>query len=108
MSDFASPLVDENDALRFRRWVIATVVSAVVVSVGTALALKSFAPVDQWPAAFGLGAMVGFWLCPLTGAVIGNGYHESLQSREKLLSEQPAPETPQPAAGTAIPLPAVS
>ena len=27
--------------------------------------------------------MIGFWVCPLLGAVIGNGYHEIMLDRAK-------------------------
>ncbi|MEM7143465.1 MAG: hypothetical protein AAF548_20790 [Actinomycetota bacterium] len=107
MSDFATPLGDESDARRVRRFALATLASAIAVTAVTAAVLGLLAPVDKWEAALGLGAMIGFWMSPLLGVVIGNGYHEIAESRAKLLAEEPAPTVPRTTSG-AIALPAAT
>ena len=73
--------------------------------VATAIILKLTAPVDTWTAAFGLGAMIGFWTSPLLGALIGNGYHEIMADRAKAAAQAPAPTVVDSSQGP-IPLPA--
>jgi hypothetical protein len=75
--DFSTPLLDDDGKLRIRRFAVATLASAIVMAVGVAFAVHTADPSGGWAVAFGIGGMIGFWMCPLAGAVIGNGYHES-------------------------------
>lgn len=109
MSEFDSPLVNADGAIRLRRFATATLASFAVVTAVTTILMASLAPgVDTWAAAVGLGAMIGFWTSPLLGAVIGNGYHEILKDRAEAQAAAPTP-TGAPASAPAsgpIPLPA--
>ena len=71
-----NPLVDGRDIDRVRIVVIFTIAAAFLVGAGVAVAFHAFGPEYGWGAAIGVGAMVGFWTCPLFGAVVGNGLHE--------------------------------
>ena len=81
--DFASPLLDADGKVRMRRFAIATISSAIIITLGVGFAMYAADPSGGWAVAFGIGAMIGFWMCPLAGAVIGNGYHEIQQDRAR-------------------------
>jgi len=85
--DFATPLLDDDGKLRMRRFVVATLSSAVVLAGVVALLMHLAAPDGGWGVAIGVGAMIGFWMCPLPGALIGNGFHEINKHRQALLDE---------------------
>ncbi len=71
-----SPMLEPSDVDRMKTVTIALVVSLVVITgvVGALIYLLE----PDWGAAgaFGIGAFVGFWMCPLAGGVAGNGIHE--------------------------------
>jgi len=93
MSDeFASPLLDDDGKLRMRRFAIATVASAVVLAAVVALLMHLADPDAGWGVAIGVGAMIGFWMSPLPGSLIGNGFHEINKHRQHMLDEAPAAE----------------
>lgn len=81
-NDFSSPLLSDNGKLRLHRFVIATISSAIVIAGAVAVAMHAADPGGGWGTALGIGAMIGFWMCPLAGAVIGNGFHEMMNDRE--------------------------
>lgn len=87
--DFSTPLLDGDGKLRLRRFVIASVASAVVMTVGVGLAMYAADPSGGWAVSFGIGAMIGFWMCPLAGALIGNGYHEVMKERDARPADGP-------------------
>lgn len=105
MSETNAPLVDNDGTVRLRRFAFATGVSAILITGVVAVVLGLTAPVGTWPAAVGLGAMVGFWMSPLLGALIGNGYHEIMHDRAQRAATEPVARPVEPAAG-AVPLPA--
>lgn len=82
-TDFSTPLLDNDGKLRIRRFAIATISSAIVIAAGVAVAMYAADPDGGWGVAVGIGAMVGFWMCPLAGAVVGNGFHEIMKDKEK-------------------------
>lgn len=104
MSEFNPPLTNADGDLRLRRFAVATVSSAILVAAVTGVILKMTAPVDTWTAAVGLGAMIGFWVSPLLGALIGNGYHEIMADRATREVAEPATATD--SSRGPIPLPA--
>lgn len=94
--DFSTPLLDDDGKLRIRRFMIATLASAVVITVGVTFGMYAADPDGGWAVAFGVGAMIGFWMCPLAGAVIGNGYHEVMKDRGEVVDEPAAIQAPEP------------
>lgn len=76
-----TPMLDDDGKLRMHRFVVATLTSAVVIAAAVAVGIHVAQPDGGWNVAFGVGAMIGFWMCPLAGAVIGNGYHEIMKDR---------------------------
>ena len=92
--DFSTPLLDDDGKLRMRRFLIATLSSAVVMTIGVALGVYAADPSGGWAVAFGIGAMIGFWICPLMGGLIGNGYHEVMKDRAKAAAEPAAITAP--------------
>ena len=79
--EFSTPLLDEDGKLRLRRFMIATVASAIVIAIGVTFGMYAADPDGGWGAATGVGAMIGFWMSPLAGAVCGNGFHEVMKER---------------------------
>ena len=82
-TDFSTPLLDNDGKLRIRRFAIATISSAIVIAAGVAVAMYAADPDGGWGVAVGIGARVGFWMCPLAGAVVGNGFHEIMKDKEQ-------------------------
>ena len=84
MSDQPAPeeLFDSDGRLRMRRFLIACVSFALVLAAGTALLVHTTAPEGGWTVAIAIGAMIGFWMSPLGGAVFGNGLHEIEKDRQ--------------------------
>ncbi|MEQ8839868.1 MAG: hypothetical protein RIB98_02730 [Acidimicrobiales bacterium] len=74
--DFSTPLLEDDDRLRMHRFVVATLVSAVIIAVSVSVLMHVADPEGGWGVAAGVGAMFGFWMCPLGGAIFGNGFHE--------------------------------
>jgi hypothetical protein len=85
-----SPMLDDDGKLRMHRFVVATLTSAVVIAVAVAVGIHLAQPDGGWAVAFGVGAMIGFWMCPLAGAVVGNGYHEIMKDRAAAAATAPA------------------
>lgn len=86
MSDVSvsqTPLFDADGKLRMGRFMVATIASAIAIGALTTWAVHAAAPEGGWSVAIGIGAMIGFWMCPLAGAVFGNGLHEIAKDREK-------------------------
>ena len=81
MTDHSTPLLDDDGKLRMHRFIVATIASAIVIAVGVAVGMHTADPSGGWTVAFGIGAMIGFWMCPLAGALIGNGFHEIMKDR---------------------------
>lgn len=86
-NDTITPLLDDDGKLRIHRFIIATVASAVVIAAAVALGMHAADPDGGWNVALGIGAMIGFWMCPLAGALIGNGYHEVMKDRAEVSDE---------------------
>jgi divalent metal cation (Fe/Co/Zn/Cd) transporter len=86
-NDSTTPLLDDDGKLRMHRFIIATIASALVIAAGVAVGMHSADPDGGWNVAFGIGAMIGFWMCPLAGALIGNGYHEIMKERAEAQAE---------------------
>ncbi len=102
-TDFSTPLLDNDGKLRLRRFAIATISSAIVIASAVAVALHSADPGGGWGVALGVGAMVGFWMCPLAGAVVGNGFHEIMKDKAKAeaATQAAAPASSEDAGSTA-------
>jgi hypothetical protein len=83
MSDQPEPaeLFDEDGQVRMRRFLIACVSFAIVLAAATTLLVRVTSPDNGWGSALGIGAMIGFWMSPLGGAVFGNGLHEITKER---------------------------
>ena len=75
-----------------RRFLIGTAIGAVLLTAGTTITMIILTPDGGWTAALGVGAMIGFWMSPLGGAVIGNGYHEHMLDRAKAEAEAAVPD----------------
>lgn len=88
--DNATPLLDDDGRLRMHRFVVATISSAVVITTAVTFGMYAADPDGGWAVAFGVGAMIGFWMGPLLGAVIGNGYHEIMKDRGEVVGEPAA------------------
>lgn len=96
MSDEAKDptrLLDPGDVTRMHRFVVATLVSAVIITIATTVLMHTAAPDGGWGVAFGVGAMTGFWMSPLAGAVIGNGFHELEHDRLEAAAHESATPT---------------
>lgn len=97
-----SPMLDDDGKLRMHRFVVATLTSAVVIAVAVTVGIHLAQPDGGWTVALGVGAMIGFWMCPLAGAVIGNGYHEIMKDRAAAAAATPTATVADDAGGTAI------
>ena len=60
---------------------IIIMVAAIVIAIGVTFGMYAADPDGGWGAATGVGAMIGFWMSPLAGAVCGNGFHEVMKER---------------------------
>ena len=80
-NEFSSPLLDADGETRVRRFAVATLASAFVIAAFVSVAMYAASPEGGWGVAIGVGAMTGFWMCPLGGAVFGNGMHEIAKER---------------------------
>lgn len=101
-TDFSTPLLDGDGKIRIRRFAIATISSAIVIAGGVAVAMYSADPDGGWGVALGIGAMIGFWMCPLAGAVVGNGFHEIMKDKAKAeaTTQSADPARPEDRVGT--------
>lgn len=91
--DHATPLLDDDGKLRMHRFIVATLASAVVIAVAVAVGIHTADPSGGWGVAFGIGAMMGFWICPLGGALVGNGFHEVMKDRAGASDHEPTTTT---------------
>ncbi len=78
-----TPFFDADDSRRMARFMTATISSLFVLAGLTTLLVHALSPESGWTVAMGVGAMLGFWMSPLAGAVVGNGYHEIVADRAK-------------------------
>jgi opacity protein-like surface antigen len=76
-----APMFDGDGQLRMRRFLIACASFAVALAAATALLVHAVSPEGGWNVAIAIGAMIGFWMSPLGGAVFGNGLHEIKKER---------------------------
>ncbi len=81
--EFSTPLLEADDQDRMHRFVVATLVSAVVLGAVVTVLIHVADPDGGWGVAAGVGAMIGFWMCPLGGAVFGNGGFEIAKERRQ-------------------------
>ncbi|MEZ5165530.1 MAG: hypothetical protein R2695_03205 [Acidimicrobiales bacterium] len=79
----SAELFDDDGKLRMKRFIVATLASAVAIAVLVGVLMHVAAPDGGWATAMGVGAMIGFWMCPLGGAVFGNGLHEIDKDRRQ-------------------------
>ena len=74
-------LLEESDQLRIKAIVIACLVSAVVITGLVTWMMAMLSDDGSFVVCLGVGAMIGFWMCPFAGSVIGNGWYESRKDR---------------------------
>ena len=88
----ATAFFESDERLRMRRFLIGTAIGAVLLTAGTTITMAVLAPDGGWTVAFGVGAMIGFWMAPLGGVVFGNGYHEMMADRAKAEAKADGPD----------------